>query len=374
MKRARDNVIMSFMDKRNKGALVTLAVGLALNIILGVAKLVAGVLSDSMSVSSDALNNLSDAAVSVVTIIATALSVRRADHDHPYGHGRYEYIATFILGAVIVAVGVEVLIGGVKRAITPVDVAFDIAVWVTLSVSVAVKGFMTVFYTVRGKKANSEAILAAAVDSGSDAAVTSVVLVCAVIEKYTGAHIDGYVSIGVAVVILVFAVKILRGVINRLLGSRPDPELVQKIYSMLEADENVISVHDLVIHDYGAAKKIAEADAVFPADMTFIGVHSVCDELEREVSEKTGVKLSIHADPHIVDDVRLVEIRERISNVLERFNASAHDIKIDDVHKKVELDVKLPDDGASADDIKQSVCGEVSAVIDYSVDIDFDYI
>ncbi len=137
-------------SSRTKTALVTLAIGLALNIALGAAKLVTGVLADSTAVTSDALNNLSDAAVSVVTIIATALAA--ADHEHPFGHGRYEYIATFILGAVIVAVGAEVFSSGLKRAITPVEVDMNVAVWATLAAAIAVKSGMAVFYRVYGKR------------------------------------------------------------------------------------------------------------------------------------------------------------------------------------------------------------------------------
>lgn len=170
-------------SSRTKTALVTLAIGLALNIALGAAKLVTGVLADSTAVTSDALNNLSDAAVSVVTIIATALAARAADHEHPFGHGRYEYIATFILGAVIVAVGAEVFSSGLKRAITPVEVDMNVAVWATLAAAIAVKSGMAVFYRVYGKRIGSDAIKAAAVDSVSDAGVTSAVLICAVVEK-----------------------------------------------------------------------------------------------------------------------------------------------------------------------------------------------
>ena len=243
-------------SSRTKTALVTLAIGLALNIALGAAKLVTGVLADSTAVTSDALNNLSDAAVSVVTIIATALAARAADHEHPFGHGRYEYIATFILGAVIVAVGAEVFSSGLKRAITPVEVDMNVAVWATLAAAIAVKSGMAVFYRVYGKRIGSDAIKAAAVDSVSDAGVTSAVLICAVVEKFTGAHIDGYASMAVAAVIIVFAVRILKSTVSRLLGERPDPKLHAEVKDIITSDPRVLSVHDLIINDYGAAKRL----------------------------------------------------------------------------------------------------------------------
>ncbi|MDE7464577.1 MAG: cation diffusion facilitator family transporter [Clostridiales bacterium] len=362
------------MNSRAKNALITLLIGLVLNVALGVSKLVVGILAKSTSVASDAVNNLSDAAVSVVSVIAVALSARAADHDHPYGHGRYEYIATFILGAVIAAVGIEVMIDGIERAIRPETVLSGAAVWATLGASIGVKAFMAVFYALRGKKTKNGTIKAAAVDSVSDAAVTSAVLVCMIIEKFTGAHIDGYASIAVSVVILVFAVRILKNVIGRLLGGRPDPQLTEKVNGILSESEHALSSHDLVINDYGETHKIAEVDVVFPAELTFVEVHAECDRLERRVEEETGVHLSIHADPLITDDERLVKIGELLSSALSAFNATAHDLGIDDCSKVVELDISLPDDKTPANEIRAIVEAQVRQVLPYAVKIHTDYI
>lgn len=361
------------MSSRTKNAVVTLAVGLALNISLGVAKLVVGLLSDSTSVMSDAFNNLSDAAVSIVTIIATALAARAADHEHPFGHGRYEYIAAFVLGAVIFAVGIEVFTNGIERAIEPVPVDSGAMVWATLGTAIGVKAFMAVFYTVRGRISGAETIKAAAIDSASDAAVTSAVLVCAIIERFTGAHIDGYAAIAVAVVIIVLALRILKNTASRLLGERPSPELESKVRDIILAAPHVVSVHDLVINDYGEAKKIAEADAVFPAELAFLEVHAVCDGIEREVFEKTGVSLSIHADPLITDDPRLDEIGARLDALLKGYDATAHDLAIDDCRKVVCLDI-MPPDGAPVEHIKAQAEAEIKAVLPYGVEIRIDYV
>lgn len=362
------------MDSRSKNALATLIVGLALNIALGVGKLVAGILSGSASVLSDGVNNLSDAAVSVVSAVAVALAARAADHDHPYGHGRYEYIATFVLGAVIAAVGVELFIGGVERAITPQTVDAGLVVWIALGASIAVKSFMAVFYFVRGGRTHNGAIKAAAVDSVSDVAVTTAVLVCAVIQKSTGANIDGYVSIAVSVVIVVFAVRIIKGVIGRLLGGRPDPELTKDIYGILSQSELAESAHNLVVNDYGETVKIAEVDLVFPSDMSFVDVHAECDRLERAVRDKTGVRLSVHADPLITDDARLVDITKRIEECLDAFGATAHDVDISDDARQVELGIVLPDDKAPVDEIKGLIEAQVRQVVPYEVHIHTDFI
>ena len=364
------------MEKRTKNAVITLAVGLALNILLGVAKIVAGLLSRSTSVTSDALNNISDAAVSLVTVFATALAARRADHDHPFGHGRYEYIATFVVGAGILAVGVEVLSSGIKRIITPVSVDFGVIVMATLGAAVAVKAFMAVLYftRARGAVAGGDTLKAAAFDSVSDAAVTAVVLCCAIAEKYTGAHIDGYASIAVAVVIVVFAVKILKTTISRLLGERPDTELYDKVRGIILSFDKVVSVHDIVINDYGAATKIAEADAEFPASMSFVEVHAVCDRIEREVYDKTGIRLCVHADPIVDGDERLSELRLRIAEILDSYGATAHDIVIDDEGKRVELDIRLPLAHSPEAEIKAQVKARINAILPYDVEINVDYI
>lgn len=362
------------MNGRTKNALVTLAVGLALNIALGISKLVVGFSANSVSVSSDAANNLSDAAVSVVSLIAVALSARAADRDHPYGHGRYEYIATFILGAVIVAVGIEVLRGGVERAMSGEPVEFGTAVWATLGASVGVKAFMAVFYAVRGKRQSSDTVKAAAIDSASDAVVTSLVLICAVIEKFTGVSIDGYASIAIGVVILVFAIKILKRVISRLLGERPDGELVHKVNDTLSGSTLALSSHDLIINDYGELNKIAEVDLVFPAELGFIEVHDECDMLERKVYDETGVKLSIHADPLVTSDERAAELDRRISAAICGFGATAHEIGIDDCKSTVRLGIKLPEGDVPVNEIKTLIEAEVRAVVPYRAEIHVDYL
>lgn len=367
---------ISRMEKRTKNAVITLAVGLALNIMLGVAKLVAGLLSRSTSVTSDALNNISDAAVSIVTVFATALAARRADHDHPFGHGRYEYIATFVIGAGILAVGVEVLSSGIKRIIEPVTVDYGLLVMITLGAAVAVKTFMAVLYFARARvcSAGSDTLKAAAVDSVSDAALTTVVLCCALAQKYTGASIDGYASVVVAVVILVFAVKILKTTISRLLGERPDPVLYDEVRNIVLSFDKVASVHDLIINDYGAATKIAEVDAEFPSDMTFVEVHAVCDSIERTVYEKTGIRLSVHADPIMDGDARLVDLRRRVSEVLDSYGATAHDISINDETKAVELDIMLPLAHSPEAEITAQVRASIGGVLPYTVNINVDYI
>lgn len=363
------------MKKRTKNAVVTLVIGLALNILLGVSKLVAGVLSRSASVSSDALNNLSDAAVSLVTVVATALAARGADHDHPFGHGRYEYIATFVVGAGILAVGVEVLSGGIKRIITPVDVSFGIIVWATMGASIAIKAFMAALYYFRARGGSGgDTLKAAAVDSVSDVAVTTVVFICAIAERYTGAHIDGYASVAVAVVIMVFAVKILKTTISRLLGERPDRALYDTVRDIILSFDKVAAVHDIVINDYGAANKIAEADAEFPSDMSFVEVHTICDRIERAVYENTGIRLSVHADPIINSDERLNELRRRVREVLDAYGATAHEISIDDDNKSVELDIRMPLAHSPEAEITAQVKASITTVLPYSVNIHVDYI
>ncbi len=361
-------------DDRIKNALITLAVGLALNILLGAGKLAVGIISRSAAVSSDALNNISDAAVSVIAIVATKLSARAADHEHPFGHGRYEYLAAFVLGAIIVAVGVEAFIGGVERIIEPADVDYGAAVWTALGLSIAVKSGMTVFYGARYKKNGSQTVKAAAFDSLSDAAVTTVVLVCAVAQKFTGAHIDGYATVAVAVFILIVAVRMIRSTVDRLIGARPDSELTERVNGIVLASPQVVSVHDLMINDYGATHKIAEIDAVFPSDMSFTDVHAACDAIERRVKEETGVCLCVHADPLLTDDSRVIDITDRVNSALAAYGVSAHDVAVDDERQTVSLDIKISDRSAPQAEIAALAEAQARSVVPYSVEINVDRI
>lgn len=361
------------MEKRIKSSVVTLVVGLVFNILLGVGKLVVGILDDSVSVTSDALNNLSDAAVSVVTILATWLAARKADRDHPFGHGRYEYIAAFVVSAAILLVGGEAAVSGVKRIITPVAADYGIALWSTLGAAIAVKAIMSVMYFASAKKTGSTTLKAAAVDSASDAAVTSVVLCCAIAQKYTGANIDGYASVAVAIVIFVFAIRMLRSTVSRLLGERPDPALYDAVRDIVCAFPGVLSVHDIMINDYGA-QKTGEADAVFPADMSFVAVHDTCDKIERAVREKTGIRLTVHADPMIDSDARLVKLRERITEAVAALGATVHDLAIDDEKKLVEFDVTVSSGSAHENEITAAAKAAAVTVVDHDVKIHVDYI
>lgn len=364
----------SRLEKRIKNAIITLAVGLALNILLGAAKLAVGIVSRSAAVSSDALNNISDAAVSIVAIVATWLSSRGADHEHPFGHGRYEYLAAFVLGAVIVAVGAEAFIGGVERIIEPTDVEYGAAVWATLGSAVAVKSGMAVFYGARYKKNGSQTVKAAAFDSLSDAAVTTVVLVCAVVQKFTGAYVDGYATVAVAVCILIAAFRMIRSTVDRLLGARPDAELTARVNDIVLASPQVVSVHDLIINDYGATYKIAEIDAVFPSEMSFTDVHAACDGIERRVKEETGVRLCVHADPLSTDDSRVIEITDRINSALAVYGVSVHDVTVDDERQTVSFDVRISDKSAPQSEITAQAEAQARAVVPYSVEINVDRI
>ncbi len=362
-------------NTRTRNAVVTLAVGLALNISLGVLKFVAGLLAGSNSVTSDGINNLSDAAVSVVTIISTVLAGRSADHDHPYGHGRYEYIATLLLGAVIIAVGAEVLFGGIERSISPEPVEHSALMFAALGVSIAVKLIMAVMYVVRGRAARSDTMRAAAVDSFSDAAVTTAVLICAMIEMYTGFIIDGYASIAVSVVILVMGLRIVKRTVSRLLGERPDAALFAEVTRIITSCPLVISVHDLMINDYGETYKTAEADAVFDSRLPFTEVHGACDAIEREVREVTGVRLCLHADPLQSDDERLAALRERVDGAVAAFGATAHDIEIHDDENTVTLDIAVTSDKCPTDEMIGIVSATVRAMLpSFTVNVGIDHV
>lgn len=328
-------------NNRTKTALKALIVALCLNIALGVMKLVFGALSHSVSVMSDSANNLSDACVTIVTITAFALATKTADKEHPYGHGRYEYIVTLILGLVVLFVAFQLIISSVQSLINTNETLFTDDVLIMLAVSIAVKIFMSALFGVYGKKLNSDALLAVRLDSLFDAIVTVVVLVAAIVQRYTGVGIDGYAGIAVALFILFGGCKTIAGTVNRLLGNRADPKTEESLKELILRQPNIIGYHDLVVHDYGVENKVASVHAEMDRNLSLVQAHQIADELEHEVKEKMNIAFVVHCDPIDTSDPVINRIGHVIKDILRNYNATYHDLAIYYEEKKVTFDVRL---------------------------------
>lgn len=362
---------------RDREGVITALIGLALNLALGVAKLVFGIFTGSVSIMSDAANNLSDVGTSAVTVGSFVLTGKKADRDHPYGHGRYEYIAGLIISVLIVMVGFELIKTSVSRILGGESAEFSLAALIVLIVSVAVKLSMAVMYTVRNRKLKSETIAAARFDSISDCIVTSIVAAAFVASAYTSFPVDAVCGIAAALFIVVGGIKILSQMLNKLLGGRASSEVENELNELILSYPSVLGTHDLRVHDYGEEHKIASADAEFDKNMSFAAVHEIVDEIERAAYKKFGINLVVHSDPVDVSDERYLTVRRAVVSVLEPYGveASFHELNFDDENKVISLHLRLAERlMRERDAILSEIIDAVSAVINgYSVSAEYDF-
>ena len=273
------------------------AVGIGLNLLLFAGKLFAGTISGSIAITADAFNNLSDAGSSVVTLLGFRLAGRKPDPEHPFGHGRMEYISGLAVAGLILLMGVELGKSSLKKILSPEEIVSSPLVLAILAVSVAVKLYMFYYNRSIGKKIKSAAMSATATDSLSDAVSTTAVLITTLVGQFTGLNIDGWVGLLVALFILFSAYKAAKETLSPLLGQAPDPELVQEIRDIVLSNDTVLGVHDLVVHDYGPGRLMITLHAEVPAHGDIMAMHDVIDNIEKELMEKLHCHAVIHMDP-----------------------------------------------------------------------------
>ena len=326
------------------------AVGIGLNVLLFIGKFFAGQLSGSIAVTADAFNNLSDAGSSAVTLLGFRLAGKKPDPDHPFGHGRIEYISGLIVAGLILLMGVELAKSSFDKILHPEEVTFSALALVILAVSVAVKLYMWHYNRRIGGKIRSAAMEATASDSLSDAAATSAVLLAMLIGRWTGLAVDGYVGMVVALFILFSAYKAAKETLSPLLGQAPDPELVQHIRDIVEEHDTVVGIHDLVVHDYGPGRQRVSLHAEVPASGDILQLHDVIDNIERELHEKLHVQAVIHMDPIVTDDETVDALRRQVAELVRQVEPrmTVHDLRVirGTTHTNLVFDAVLPLDAA----------------------------
>ena len=326
------------------------AVGIGLNVLLFIGKFFAGRLSGSIAVTADAFNNLSDAGSSAVTLLGFRLAGKKPDPDHPFGHGRIEYISGLIVAGLILLMGVELAKSSFDKILHPEEVTFSALALVILAVSVAVKLYMWHYNRRIGGKIRSAAMEATASDSLSDAAATSAVLLAMLIGRWTGLAVDGYVGMVVALFILFSAYKAAKETLSPLLGQAPDPELVQHIRDIVEEHDTVVGIHDLVVHDYGPGRQMVSLHAEVPASGDILQLHDVIDNIERELHEKLHVQAVIHMDPIVTDDETVDTLRRQVAELVRQVEPrmTIHDLRVirGTTHTNLVFDAVLPLDAA----------------------------
>ncbi len=323
-------------------------VGIACNAILCFAKGCIGLLVGSVSITADALNNLSDAASNIVSLLGFKLASRPADLQHPYGHGRYEYLAGLVVAALIVVVGVELVHSSINKLVSPEPTEFSSAVVVVLVLSIAVKLWMASFSATVGKHIDSETLHASSIDSRNDAITTTVVLACAAISATSGIDLDGWAGCVVGCFIAYSGIGLLRDTINPLLGQAPAPELVEHIRTKILSYPGVLGTHDLMVHDYGPGRQFASAHVEMSADTSPLESHDLIDTIEQDFKDQDHLIVTLHYDPIVTDDPALCDLRNWLTHEVIKIDSriTVHDVRlvVGITHTNLVFDVVRPTD------------------------------
>lgn len=314
---------------RKKYGFLSGITSIILNLLLFTAKLSAGILSGAVSVVADAVNNLSDAGSSLVNIAGFKIASAPPDKEHPFGHGRAEYISGLIISFLIGIMGVELAKSSIEKIISPQMPDFGIFTFVMLGVSVPVKLWMFFFNRALAKDINSVSMKAAASDSLSDTAATLAVIAGALLTRFAGINADGFIGLPVSAFILFSGIKAAKESLSSLMGQMPDKELARSIRSVVCANENILGIHDLIIHNYGVGISFISLHAEISSRMTFTDAHNLIDETETELRKKFGCQVTIHPDPIDTDDEETNSIREKITLTAKEIDEtlSIHDLR-----------------------------------------------
>ncbi len=321
-------------------------VGIVLNILLFAGKYLAGMLSGSIAITADAFNNLSDAGSSLITLVGFKFSGRKADADHPFGHGRIEYLSGFGVSMVIVLMGFELLKSSVQKVLSPEPVEAGILPVLILIVSICVKMYMAYYNRSVGAKINSEAMKATAMDSLSDTIATFAVLISMAVAYITGYNIDGWCGCIVACFVLYAGYNAAKDTLNPLLGEPPSKEFVEEIREIVLAHPEIIGIHDLVVHDYGPGRRMISLHGEVAGNSNIFEIHDVIDRIEKELGQKLGCEAVIHMDPVEVDNEKIAEIKTELSEKIQDKlpEVSIHDFRMvqGPTHTNLIFDVVVP--------------------------------
>ena len=304
-------------------------VGIISNLILFLAKILAGVLSASVSIMADAVNNLSDAGSSIVTLIGFKLAGKPADYEHPYGHGRIEYISGFIVSGAIIIMGFELLTTSFRKILHPTPLEVSVPSLIILVLSILMKMWMAKFNKYLGNKVDSAAMKATATDSLSDCVATSVVLIGVLLTLFSDINIDGIAGVVVAVFVILAGFGAAKDTLQPLLGQPPTKEFVQELENIVLQDKHIIGVHDLIVHNYGPGRVYASLHAEVPANMDMMEAHDYIDMAERRVEKRMKCFISIHMDPVITDDEVINEQKAVVQEIIDDISPdiSMHDFR-----------------------------------------------
>lgn len=307
-------------------------VGIVVNLILALTKLSIGILISSIGVIADGVNNLTDSASSVITLLGFKLSSIPADKEHPYGHGRMEYVSALIVAFMVILVGLQFIKSSFERIIKPEPVQFQVIPFIILGISILFKVWLSLFNRDLGNKINSSGLKATATDALGDVLITSVVVLSIVAGQFTDLPIDGIVGLVVSLFIIYAGYSLVRETVSPLLGEAPPEEITDAIYDDIMTYDFITGAHDLIIHSYGAGRSMATIDVEFPGNIDAVTIHEVIDKAEREIGERYDLTLVIHMDPLGTETKERYELRNRVKKLIKEDERvkSIHDFHISD--------------------------------------------
>lgn len=337
---------------RDKCAAAAGIVGIISNVFLAVLKTIIGIITNSIAITADAVNNLTDAGSSVITLIGFKLSEKPADAEHPYGHRRIEYITGLIVSMVITILGGQFLISSVESLFEPSETNYSTVSFVILAVSILVKLWQSRFYTTVGKHINSTTLTATASDSRNDVLSTAAVFVGGIISRYTSLELDGWLGCAVAVFIVKSGISLIIETADPLLGLAPDPELIRSIGEKIMSYDGVLGFHDLMVHNYGPDRCFVSVHVEVPAEQDILVSHDIIDNIEFDFLRETGMHVVIHLDPVVTADSEINELHSEVADIVGKLSAkyekeiSMHDFRVvkGQTHTNLIFDVAVPYD------------------------------
>lgn len=315
-------------DRAKVGSLAGLTC-IVVNVVLCAAKGVIGLVSGSVSIVADALNNLTDASSNIVSILGFKLASKPADPEHPYGHGRYEYLSGLVVAVMVLLIGVELLKTSVEKILAPTPVEFSVALVAVLALSIVAKLWMAAFNKGLGARIDSETLRATAQDSKNDAIATAAVLATSVFGRISGINLDAWAGLAVGAYIVYSGIELVKDTIDPLLGNAPDPKLVQHIRSKITGYPGVLGTHDLMVHDYGPGRQFASAHVEMAAETDPMESHDTLDNIEQAFKDEDGLIVTLHYDPIVTNDPEVVDMRNHINELARSIDVglSIHDLR-----------------------------------------------
>lgn len=350
-------------DVRGKYGVLAGTMGIVLNMLLFAGKYLSGILSGSIAITADAFNNLSDAGSSIVMLAGFKLAAKKPDPDHPFGHGRIEYITGFIVSMLILLMGFEIAKSSVEKIFNPQNTQISLISITILAVSILIKLYMAIYNKSISKKINSAAMAATASDSLSDCIATVVVLLSMIVFWLTNLNIDGYCGILVSIFIFRAGITAAKETISPLLGQPPEPEFVKNIEDIVMAHKEIIGIHDLIVHDYGPGRVMISLHGEVSGDGNIYKLHDAIDNIENELKEKLNCLAVIHIDPVDINNKKVNEYKGKVKDIINKLdgNLSMHDFRMvsGPTHTNVIFDIVVPFDYKLSDNEIKSKISEL---------------